>query len=134
MKQTIGKLLIIALVIVSLASVYFFIYYYSSQDVNDVKVEGYVLDSSNSRPLRDVKVTVVNDRYESNNGHKNYDEYLGQDKIQLKTDDKGYYSTILKKSAYVYIYIEKDGYKSIEEKGQHAQKLIVFKTNMDRLK
>ncbi|WP_160137569.1 hypothetical protein [Chryseobacterium sp. c4a] len=134
MKQTIGKLLIIVLVIISLASVYFFIYYYSNQDVNDVKVEGYVLDSSNSRPLKDVKVTVVNDRYESDNGYKNYDEYLGQDKIQLRTDYRGYYSTILKKSAYVYIYIEKDGYKSIEEKGQQAQKLIVFKTNMDKVK
>lgn len=134
MKQIIGKLLIVALVIISLASVYFFIYYYSSQDVNDVKVEGYVLDSSNSRPLIDVKVTVVNDRYESDNGYKNYDEYLGQDKIQLSTDDKGYYSTIFKKSAYVYVYIEKDGYKPIEEKGQQAQKLIVFKTNMDKVK
>ncbi|MDN3692623.1 hypothetical protein QWZ06_10205 [Chryseobacterium tructae] len=134
MKPTIGKLLIVALVIIGLASVYFLMYYYNSQDVNDVKIEGYVLDSNGSQPLRDAKVTVVNDRYESDNGYKNYDEYLGQDKIELRTDNKGYYSAILKKSAYVYVYIEKDGYKPIEERGQQAQKLIVFKTNMDRVK
>lgn len=132
MKQIIGKLLIVSLVILALTTVYFFIYYYNNQDVNDVKIEGYVLDSSNSQPLKNVKVTVINDRYENDNGHKNYDEYLGQDKIELETDSKGYYSTTIKKSAYVYIHLQKDGYKSFEEKGKQAQKLLTFKTNMNR--
>ncbi|MBL3550525.1 hypothetical protein [Chryseobacterium sp. KMC2] len=134
MKQIISRLLIAILVILALASVYIFIYYYNNQDVNDIKVEGYVLDSSNSQPLKDVKVTVINDRYENDNGHKNYDEYLGQDKIELKTDTKGYYSIVLKKSAYVYIYTKKDGYKPLEEKGKQAQKLLTFKTYMNRSK
>jgi hypothetical protein len=132
MKQKIGKLLIVTLVILTLVSVYFFIYYYNNQDVNEVKVEGYVLDSSNSQPLKNVKVIVISDRYENNNGYKNYDEYLGHDKIELKTDNKGYYSTTLKKSAYVYVYLQKEGYKSLEEKGQQAQKLITFKTTMNK--
>ncbi|RXM51393.1 hypothetical protein BOQ64_15190 [Chryseobacterium sp. CH25] len=77
-------------------------------------------------------MTVTNDRYENDNGHRNYDEYLGQDKIQVRTNNEGYYSITFKKSAYVYIYLEKEGYQSLEEKGRQAQKLLTFKTSMNK--
>ncbi|CAH0293421.1 hypothetical protein [Chryseobacterium sp. Bi04] len=127
MKQIISRLLIAILVILALASVYIFIYYYNNQDVNDVKVEGYVLDSSNSQPLKDVKVTVINDRYENDNGHKNYDEYLGQDKIELRTDTKGYYSIVLKKSAYVYIYKKKIVINLLRKKENKRKNYLLLK-------
>ncbi|WP_294225088.1 hypothetical protein [uncultured Chryseobacterium sp.] len=127
--KLVNKLLITVFAILTVIAIYFFIYYSNNQDLNDVKVEGYVFNSNNM-PLKNVKVTVVNERYENDNGLKNYDEYLGQDRIELKTDDKGYYSTVLKKSAYVYILLQKGGYKSIEEKGKHAKKSLFFKTKM----
>ncbi|WP_288245149.1 hypothetical protein [uncultured Chryseobacterium sp.] len=129
MKQIVGKLLITVFAILTAIVIYFFIYYSNNQDVNDVKVEGYVF-GSNDEPLKNVRVTIVNERYENDNGLKNYDEYLGQDKIELITDSTGYYSTLLKKSAYVYILLQKDGYKPIEEKGKQAKKSLFFKTKM----
>ncbi|ROH98158.1 hypothetical protein EGI05_12540 [Chryseobacterium daecheongense] len=106
-------------------------FYRSNQDVENVKVEGHVFDSNNSLPLNNVKVTIINERYKSDNGHINYDEYLGNDKIELITNDQGYYNTILRKSAYVYVILQKEGYKTYEEKGKYAKKLIVFKTYMN---
>lgn len=127
--KLVNKLLITVFAILTVIAIYFFIYYSNNQDINDVKVEGYVFNSNNM-PLKNVKVTVVNERYENDNGLKNYDEYLGQDRIEVKTDDKGYYSTVLKKSAFVYIILEKEGYRSIEEKGKEAKKSLLFKTKM----
>ena len=104
MKQIVGKLLITVFAILTAIAIYFFIYYFNNQDVNDVKVEGYVFNS-NDEPLKNVIVTVVNERYENDNGLKNYDEYLGQDKIKLMTDNRGYYSTVLKKALmYTFFY------------------------------
>lgn len=131
MKQIIIKTITIFFIIATLITVYIFIYYHSNQDVENVKIEGYVFDSRNSLPLNNVSVTIINERYESETGHKNYDEYLGNDKIKLRTNDKGYYHAILKKSAYVYVVLQKPGYKTYEEKGKYAKKLLVFKTYMN---
>ncbi len=129
MKQIVGKLLMTVFAILTAIAIYFFIYYSNNQDINDVKVEGYVFSFSDG-PLNNVRVTIINERYENDSGLKNYDEYLGQDKIELITDSRGYYSTVLKKSAYVYVLLQKDGYKTIEEKGKQARKSLFFKTKM----
>jgi hypothetical protein len=110
---------------------YLVTFYMSVIDTNDVKLEGYVFDEKTKKPIENVLVIINNDRYESDNGHKNYDEYLGHDKIKLYTDKNGYYSTVIKKSAFVYIDFEKEGYTRFTENGKFSSKTMNYKTYLN---
>jgi hypothetical protein len=97
-------------------------------DKNNVKLEGYVFDQKTKKPIESVLVIINNERYASDSGHKNYDEYLGEDKINLYTDRNGYYSTLIKKSAFVYIDFEKEGYIRFTEDGRYSSKTMNHET------
>jgi hypothetical protein len=108
--------------------VYLVAFYMSVIDKNNVKLEGYVFDQKTKKPIESVLVIINNERYASDSGHKNYDEYLGEDKINLYTDRNGYYSTLIKKSAFVYIDFEKEGYIRFTEDGRYSSKTMNHET------
>ncbi|MCB6089623.1 hypothetical protein [Flavobacterium psychrophilum] len=103
-------------------------------DTTNVKLEGYVFDEETKNPISGVLVIVNNDRYEDNNGNKNYDEYLGHDIIKLYSDEKGYYSTKIDKSAFLWIEFSKKEYSNKNEKGKHSSKLMNYKTYLKKKK
>ena len=122
-------------VIIAMASgiaIYFFVFYQSVTDVKDVKVDGYVYDATTKKPINDATVVINNERYVSDKGRSNFDEYLGHDIIRLRTDASGHYSTIIKKSAFLWIDFEKEGYQNTSIDGQYSTKLMVFTTHMKK--
>lgn len=106
--------------------VYLFVFYLSVIDTTNVKLDGYVFDNNTKEPIENVLVVINNDRYEDDKGNKNYDEYLGHDKITLYTDKNGHYSTVIKKSAFVWIDFKKEGYKKHTEKGSYSSKKMSY--------
>lgn len=119
---------LIPIIIVILIVAYFFMYYWSNTDIRNVSVAGYVYDEATKRPLSDVLVIINNDRYEDDDGNKNYDEYLGHDEIKLYTDQNGFYSASIDKSAFIWIDFQKEGYINKREKGERANKTMRYKT------
>jgi hypothetical protein len=122
-------------VIIAMASgiaIHFFVFYQSVTDVKDVKVEGYVYDATTKKPINDATVVINNERYVSDKGRSNFDEYLGHDIIRLRTDASGHYSTVIKKSAFLWIDFEKEGYQNASIDGQYSTKMMVFTTHMKK--
>ncbi len=129
MKFNSKKLLVYIFVILFLVIVgYLYVYYLSVIDTNNVKLEGFVFDKKTKKPIDSAIITVNNHRYESDSGYKNYDEYLGYDKIILYTNKNGYYSTVIEKSAYLLIDIEKKSYKKYLEDGKYSSKTMCYET------
>lgn len=112
--------------------VYLFVFYLSVIDTTNVKLDGYVFDNNTKEPIENVLVVINNDRYEDDKGNKNYDEYLGHDKITLYTDKNGHYSTVIKKSAFVWIDFKKEGYKKHIEKGSYSSKKMNYKIYLNK--
>lgn len=132
MKLNSKKIMLYVVGILSIAIiVYLFTFYMSVIDTNNVKLEGNVFDEKTKKPIENVLVFINNERYESDSGNKNYDEYLGYDKIKLYTDKNGYYSTIIKKSAFVYIDFEKKGYTRYTENGRYSSKTMNYETYLN---
>ena len=132
MKLVSKKTVLYTLALLFIAIVgYFYVYYLSVIDTTNVKLEGYVFDKKTKKPIENVLVVINNERYESDSGHKNYDEYLGHDKIKLYTDKNGYYSTVIKKSAFVYIDFEKEGYARFTENGKYSSKTMNYETYLN---
>ncbi|MFD2591012.1 hypothetical protein ACFSTE_09230 [Aquimarina hainanensis] len=111
---------------------YFAIFFISRTDIKNVHVEGYVFDQTTEKPLSNVKVIINNNRYEDDAGNANYDEYLGNDRIELNTNANGFYSTEINKSAYLWIDFSKESYQSKTEDGQYASKNMKFKTYLKK--
>jgi|GEM_PF-574502 len=129
MKFNSKKIVLYVLGILFIAIVgYFVAFYMSVTDTNNIKLEGHVFDKKTKKPIENVLVIINSDRYESDSGHKNYDEYLGHDKIKLYTDKNGYYSTVIKKSAFVYINFEKEEYARFTENGRYSSKTMNYET------
>lgn len=108
--------------------VYFFFFYLSVTDIKNINLSGYVFDEETKKPISNVLVVVNNERYEDDKGNKNYDEYLGKDKIKLYSDSNGYYSTVIEKSAFITLSFKKDGYIKKEEAGRYSSKHMKYKT------
>lgn len=106
--------------------------FFQSQTDTQVKLEGYVLDESTNKPIHNVKVVISNDRFEDDNGNYNYDEYLGHDKIQLLTNDEGFYSTSIDKSAFLWIDFQKEGYIRKREEGKYATTKMHYQTYLSK--
>jgi hypothetical protein len=123
-----GILLAVAL----LFTAYTFAFFYSQKDVEDVKIEGVVLDHDSHLPLSGVSILIKNERYTDDKGNYNYDEYLGHDSISLKTDNFGRYVTIIPKSAFIWIEFKKNGYNKSYQSGKHSTKHMKFETNLKR--
>lgn len=113
-------------------AIYLFAFYQSVTDTKNVLVEGYVYDTNTNQPLAGVNVKISSERYESDNGIRNYDEYLGHDVIELATDESGFYSTVIPKSAFLWIDFKKEGYNDGNEKGQYVSKKMKYKTSLKR--
>jgi|SRR5690606_22601900 len=122
------KIIILFVIIIVSLCAYLSIYYFSVNDVSNVKLSGYVYDNNNKTPLKNVLIIINNERYEDDKGNKNYDEYLGNDKIRIYSNDQGYYSTIIKKSAFVRLSFQKDGYVFKTEDGQYSSKKMEYET------
>ncbi|TGD59897.1 hypothetical protein [Flavobacterium humi] len=112
--------------------IYLFVYYLSVTDATNIRLEGYVFDEETKQPINKVMIIINNERYEDNKGNKNYDEYLGHDKIKLYSDKNGYYATIINKSAFLWLDFNKEGYLDVEEKGQYSEKKMEYKTFMKK--
>jgi hypothetical protein len=132
MKKIIKIIILFISIILVTIIVFFSIYYFSANDLTDIKVEGYVFDAKTKTPIDGVRVVINNERYESDNGTKNFDEYLGNDKVELITNSKGYYSTVLKKSAFVWVTLSKTEYLNLIEKGKSSEKVLMFKSNLSK--
>lgn len=128
MKQRIKIFFSIIIIICLIIVGYFAVYYFSAQDIENIKVKGYVYDKSNKTPIENVLVTIVNERYEDDKGRTNYDEYLGKDKKVVYTDKNGYYEVEFDKSSYVYVKLFNPEYLTLEEKGKYSKKTIEFKS------
>lgn len=97
------------LVLVLLFIVYFSIIPLSfrlNEDVEKVKVEGIIYDKNNKKPLNDTKVIIENWMYEGGD----YDGYGKVEKLNLVSNEKGCFSVELRKSAYLVLYLSKEGY------------------------
>ncbi|MFC7773978.1 hypothetical protein [Flavobacterium sp. GCM10027622] len=112
--------------------IYLFAFYLSVIDSKDVKIDGYVYDEITKQPINGATVIINNERYESDNGVSNYDEYLGHDVIKLITDKSGHYSTVIGKSAFLWIDLEKEGYQNSSIDGQYSSKTMEYKTFMKK--
>lgn len=129
--MNVKKILLYTIVAIVLGiGIYLFAFYQSVIDIKNVSIDGYVYDEITQKPINGVIVIINNERYESDNGTSNYDEYLGHDVIKLITDESGHYSTTIEKSAFLWINFEKEGYLKTEEKGQYSNKKMEFKTLM----
>ena len=122
----------IPLILTVLILTYFVMYYLSNTDVKNVSIEGYVYDQDDKQPLSGVRVIINSDRFEDDNGNKNYDEYLGHDEIKLYTNQDGYYSTLVNKSAFIWIDFKKEGYANKTEKGSHSQKKMSYEAYLNK--
>ncbi|WP_143092783.1 carboxypeptidase regulatory-like domain-containing protein [Arsenicibacter rosenii] len=111
---------------------YFSLYFFLSRDIEDVRVKGLVFDSTEGRPLSNVKVIIRNERYESDAGKMNYDEYLGHDQIVVYTDSKGFFSCELKKSAFLWLIFSKAGYEKYIEPGKNTNKNMQYRIVLKR--
>lgn len=118
--------------IISGIVIYLFLFYLSVNDTLNVKIEGYVFDVETKRPIQNVLITINNERYEDDEGNSNYDEYLGHDIIRLHSDETGYYSTTIKKSAFLWIEFNKKGYHKKSEVGRYSSKTMSYKTYLEK--
>jgi len=108
---------------------YLAFWFYSVNDTKNVKLSGYVFDKETNNPIQNAKIKIKNYRYENDNGTSNYDEYLGEDKYDLLSDDKGFYEITIDKSAFIVIEVRKDGYK-FKTESNYSSKHVSFKTNL----
>ena len=128
-KKTIIIFLVITLMFVG---IYLFSYYLSVTDTKDVELKGYVLDEKTKKPIPDAMIIIINERYEDNNGNTNYDEYLGRDTIKLYSNNKGYYSTIIGKAAFISLYFKKEGYVQKKIEGEYPAKQMNYKVYLKK--
>ena len=99
-------------------------------DKENVIITGVVYHQNSGNPLSDVNITIHNDRYEDNNGNKNYDEYLGHDIYQVKTNSEGFFLKKIPKSAFVWIIFNKDGYVDVKEQGKNSTLKMNYKVRL----
>lgn len=93
-------------------------------DVKGVTVQGVVYDAVIDKPLENVKVVIFSERYRSDNGYSNNDEYLGCDTIAVTTDDRGNYLGTINYSTHLQVRVYKQGYELSESDWKKAKKKI----------
>lgn len=125
------KILIILGAILLSFLMYLAFWFYSATDTKNVILSGYIFDKETKSPIQNAEIKIINYRYESDNGISNFDEYLGEDKYELKSDNKGFYEATLNKSAFIVIEINKIGYKSKIE-SDYSSKYVSFKTSLEK--
>ena len=111
---------------------YLFSFYKSVTDTEDVKLSGYIYDEKTKQPIPNALIMIISERYEDDNGNINYDEYLGKDTIKLYSDSKGYYSTIIEKTAFISLYFKKEGYIQKKIEGEYPAKQMNYKVYLKK--
>ena len=111
--------------------VYLLMFFISATDTENVRIAGFIEDKKTGQPISNAKIIIENFRYESDNGYSNYDEYLGTDKFELISDEKGCYSVEVDKSAFVVVEVKKDGYE-IKTESKYASKSMKFNINLEK--
>ncbi|MCT4664957.1 MAG: hypothetical protein N4A45_06955 [Flavobacteriales bacterium] len=80
-------------------------------DITDVLVEGYVYKAQGKTPVGQAKVVVFNSAYRANReDYTDYSTYIAHDTLMLKTNNEGYYSIKIKRSAYLSLKVFKEGF------------------------
>lgn len=120
------------LVMISGIIIYLFMFYFSVNDTLNVKIEGYIFDEETKKPVQNVLILIHNESYEDDQGYNNHDEYLGYEVIKLYSNEKGYYSTTIEKSAFLWIEFYKNEYHKKSEKGQYSRKRMNYKTYLKK--
>ncbi len=110
---------------------YIVVFFVSSTDTENVRLEGCVYDIKTKEPINNAKIFIVNNRYEDNDGNTNWDEYLGTDKFVMLTDENGFYKIEIEKSAFVFIEVFKEGY-STKTESKYSSKRMKFETYLER--
>ena len=110
---------------------YVIVFFVSSTDTENVHLEGYVYDLNTKKPIYNAKIFIINNRYEDDEGNSNFDEYLGEDKFIMLTDENGFYKQEIKKSAFVFIKVSKEGYK-VKEESEYSSNTMKFKTYLQK--
>ena len=101
-------------------------------DTEDVKLSGYIYDEKTKQPIPNTLIMIISERYEDDSGNTNYDEYLGKDTIKLYSDSKGYYSTIIEKTALISLYFKKEGYVQKKIEGEYPAKQMNYKVYLKK--
>lgn len=125
------KFIIILCSILILFLSYLAFWVYSATDTENVKLTGYVFDKETNKPIKNAIVEIENYRYESDNGFSNHDEYLGEDRYELLSNNNGFYEITIDKSAFIVIEIRKDGYK-LKTESDYSSKSMSFKTSLEK--
>jgi hypothetical protein len=99
------------------------------EDVEKVNVEGIVYDKNSKEPLNGTKVTIENWMYEGGD----YDGYGQVEKLNLVSNEKGFFSVELRKSAYLVVYLSKGGYLQ-DTVEHHAKRKVVFNVPLKKIK
>ena len=127
MKTKYKILFAVLFVFIAFLGMYLFSFYKSVTDTRDVKLNGYIYDEKTKQPIPNTLIMIISERYEDDNGNTNYDEYLGKDTIKLYSDSKGYYSTIIEKTAFISLYFKKEGYVQKKIEGEYPTKQMNYK-------
>jgi len=127
----IKKICLFIAIILVLFIGYIVVFFVSSTDTENVHLEGFVYDLKTKEPIYNAKIFIENNRYESNNGTTNFDEYLGMDKFIMLTDENGFYKQEIEKSAFIFIKVSKEGYK-VKTESEYSSKIMKFKTYLEK--
>src|SRR5699024_8037352 len=111
-------------------AIYIFMFFYNQTDTKNVYLQGHVYNKQQVA-LQGAKIKIINYRYTSDSGHQNYDEYLGEDIINLESDKTGSFSAHFPLSAYIGMEIQKTGYKSEEKWIRDIRKKISVEIILD---
>jgi hypothetical protein len=132
MKTNYKILFAVLFVFIAFLGMYLFSFYKSVTDTEDVKLNGYIYDEKTKQPIPNTLIMIISERYEDDSGNTNYDEYLGKDTIKLYSDSKGYYSTIIEKTALISLYFKKEGYVQKKIEGEYPAKQMNYKVYLKK--
>ena len=133
MKTNYKILFAVLFVFIAFLGMYLFSFYKSVTDTEDVKLSGYIYDEKTKQPIPNTLIMIISERYEDDSGNTNYDEYLGEDTIKLYSDSKGYYSTIIEKTAFISLYFKKEGYVQKKIEGEYPTKQMNYKVYLKKV-
>jgi len=95
------------------------------KDVDNININGLIIDSETEKPLENVKVSIVCWRY----GNTPDGSYTGQDSVTVSTDKKGMYSHNFNKGAFIEVKTAISGYQN-----RHESTDVTTKSNTMDLK
>jgi hypothetical protein len=120
-KLSIG--LVLALILIAL---YFLSFLFLNRDIKDVELRGKIIELNTEKIIENAVIKISSDRYQSDSGKSNYDEYLGHDELIKISNNDGEFNCKIPQSSFVWLDISKNGYKSKTVKGRYSEKYMDF--------